>query len=337
MLLFLFVEFYLLFSLVLAVGGVSAGRMSAAEHSSTDIKRETGQNDTAEVEVSSIDKRNTPQQGQFKIYVRYARNLPDTDGWLAGDPDPYVKITAVKENGASYPKQTGYIRGTRNPTWNTMLDWQAHGCNDWHHYEVEVFDDDPGSDDLMFPKGQFDITPGTRYYQRHSYLTYDQILLPDGNDCSPNPCQNGGRCFDGCNKYTCHCTNSYGGTNCEHLIGQLLIYARSGTGLQDRDGFLAGDSDPYMQVFAEDHNGNTLLLRTHDDRGDQSPEWYVNLNFGTRMWKKFTVRVYDEDTWSDDALSNSQVIPLPSTSISVTNVVHNAYEGGRAYLDYTFG
>ena len=38
--------------------------------------------------------------------------------------------------------------------------------------------------------------------------------LPDVNDCSPNPCQNGGTCTDGVNSYTCSCAAGFTGDNC---------------------------------------------------------------------------------------------------------------------------
>lgn len=37
------------------------------------------------------------------------------------------------------------------------------------------------------------------------------------NDCSSNPCANGGACNDGANNYTCSCTPGYAGRNCENL------------------------------------------------------------------------------------------------------------------------
>lgn len=34
------------------------------------------------------------------------------------------------------------------------------------------------------------------------------------DDCSPNPCANGGTCVDGANAFTCSCTLGYAGARC---------------------------------------------------------------------------------------------------------------------------
>ena len=41
------------------------------------------------------------------------------------------------------------------------------------------------------------------------------ILVLDVNECSPNPCQNGGVCTDQVNGHKCTCVPGYTGTNCE--------------------------------------------------------------------------------------------------------------------------
>ena len=41
------------------------------------------------------------------------------------------------------------------------------------------------------------------------------MLLLDIDDCSPNPCQNGGTCADGINTYDCVCAAGYRGADCE--------------------------------------------------------------------------------------------------------------------------
>ena len=48
------------------------------------------------------------------------------------------------------------------------------------------------------------------------YYFYLFKFLPlDNNDCSPNPCQNGGRCFDRVNDFRCQCRRGYSGKRCE--------------------------------------------------------------------------------------------------------------------------
>ena len=36
----------------------------------------------------------------------------------------------------------------------------------------------------------------------------------DIDDCTPNPCQNGGTCTDGVDSYNCTCAAGFKGTNC---------------------------------------------------------------------------------------------------------------------------
>ena len=46
------------------------------------------------------------------------------------------------------------------------------------------------------------------------------------NECGSGPCDNGGTCTDGINRYVCDCTNTgYEGTNCE--IGECRIFVEN--------------------------------------------------------------------------------------------------------------
>ena len=105
-------------SLLLALCGGGVLSLPADEQIENERSNTTFPQEEA---VSHISKRHTPRNGHFKVYVKYARNLPDTDGWW-NRPDPYVRITAIKSSGARYTKTTHYIQGTQNPDWNTWLD-----------------------------------------------------------------------------------------------------------------------------------------------------------------------------------------------------------------------
>ena len=118
------------------------------------------------------------------------------------------------------------------------------------------------------------------------------------------------------------------------LTGRLRIYARYGSGLPDRDGWFAGDSDPYVRVIAYNHNGYSVSLRTHTDRGDESPEWYQWLDFGVNTWRSFTVQVFDDDFGSDDTLSDISTQSF-AQHVSRTYQRKNCHSG-YIYYDYFF-
>ena len=50
----------------------------------------------------------------------------------------------------------------------------------------------------------------------------DHQFTLDIDECSPNPCKNGGTCTDGLNSYSCSCQVGYEGDNCE--ISKLYFF-----------------------------------------------------------------------------------------------------------------
>lgn len=95
----------------------------------------------------------------------------------------------------------------------------------------------------------------------------------------------------------------------------MQIVIKYASGLDDRDGFLAGDSDPYTRVTAYTASGQTSSVQTTHDQGDESPEWHHVFNAGcNKQWTKFYFRVYDKDVGRDDALSGGQYVYLSSLS-----------------------
>ena len=256
-------------------------------------------------------------KGKLRVYARYGINLPDTDGFLAGDSDPYMKVVAYDSNGYTLTKATFHDQGDESPEWNQWLEFGVRG---WNKIIVQVLDSDHGSDDALTATYTYTLTSKGSFTWRKicgtggcgGYVYFDYYLILDEDECSTNPCQNGGTCIDGYFTYTCSCPYHYTGIKCQHLSGNLRIFARYGINLPDTDGFLAGDSDPYMKVVAYDSNGYTLTKTTAHDQGDESPEWNTWLHFGTRAWKKFTVQVLDSDHGADDALTATYTYTLTS-------------------------
>ena len=59
------------------------------------------------------------------------------------------------------------------------------------------------------------------YAALNSLLLYYYTYI-DVNECSSDPCQNGGTCTDGVASYTCACSSGFSGTDCE--TSTILIY-----------------------------------------------------------------------------------------------------------------
>lgn len=65
------------------------------------------------------------------------------------------------------------------------------------------------------------------------------------DDCSPNPCLNGGTCFDEVNGYTCLCKNNFLGNRCQvHPIGDECSFNGKFVNLKT-EGINDGSTFPY--------------------------------------------------------------------------------------------
>ena len=211
----------------------------------------------------------------LKFYVRYGSNLPDTDGFLKGDSDPYTRIYAYDSDGNYIALNTGVDQGDESPEW---YDWLDYGTDTWTQFAIKVYDSDIGSDDSLSNWQYVTITTGS-----HTYFTH--------------------YCYSGYIKYDYYfCLPGWEGPGCTYQNRNLKFYIRYGTGLPDTDGWLAGDSDPYVKVIAYDRYGNSV---------SKTSDW---LYFGTATWYRFAIKVYDSDPGSDDSLSNWQYVNLYSGS-----------------------
>ena len=174
----------------------------------------------------------------------------------------------------------------------------------------------------------------SRGYSCSCWYGYHGYRCQYTDSCTSSPCQNWGTCSRSYNSYSCSCRSGYAGTNCELRTGHLQLYVRYGSGLPDEDGWLAGDSDPYVKVVAYDSDGNSRSRQTSYKQGDESPTWNQWLIFGTDTWTSFSVKVYDSDFGSDDSLSSWVSYNLNS-HISRNYVRMNCYSG-YIIFDYEF-
>ena len=273
------------------------------------------------------------------VNVRYGKNLQDTDP-TGNIPDPYVIVQATSSTG-SHSKHTPCKRETVNATWNTVLNF---GCRRWAPFiELQVWDDDEPRNDAMSTKQKVTLSPGNHLNNVHNasgsgYMIFDYDFVLS-NECSSDPCKNGGTCINGCTGYTCYCRHPFSGPNCEHLSGNFWVYARYGRNLTDKDGVptkdgVGNNSDPYLEIIAIDAYGNSVRKRTSIKGSDLSPDWNEWVDFGTRGWKQFKARVYDYDSNADDPLSDQGTWNLSSYG-SQNNVTFDCYTG-YVVFDYHF-
>ena len=279
------------------------------------------------------------QKGKLRVYVRYAKGLPDTDGPF-NKPDPYVVVKAVTSTGAQLTRKTSKKNGKTSPTYYENVEF---GASTWQFIRVRVWDSDVGGDDAMTQSQTIPIGRTSRHFIKHcastkcsGYLYLDYIFTPDGDECATKPCLNGGTCIDGNAQYTCRCRSGYAGPRCQFLKRRLRVYVRYGRNLPDRDGPFGGDSDPYVRFIARDSDGNTRTKNTRTINGNENPTWNQNIDFGIDTWRSLKVQVFDSDTGNDDALSSPQTFVISPGSH--TQIKHCANNGCRGYIrfDYHF-
>ncbi len=271
------------------------------------------------------------RNSRLQVKIKSARNLRDTDP-NTNLPDPLVRVEAIQSTGRRTTMSTRYLYNTLSPTWNQ---WLNFSCQPYTSFTIQIFDYDFPALQALSNKHTF--TAQTGYYRNRilpgyglGQLYYDYQLVADGNECSSNPCLNGGRCIDGCASYTCLCPTGYVGTNCQ-LSNQctLNVTARYGRGLLNRDGFY-GTSDPYMRFTGNYRIGtrNYYLRRSTNYRiNTRNPTWNQTISLGSRSWTRLQVTVYDKDFYGgDDALSRLRSFSVYQ-GVRRTGVRFSGYSG----------
>jgi len=81
-------------------------------------------------------------------------------------------------------------------------------ATDWlNMLEIKEIASDPDSSNIMMVKNLDALQTISKRLQR--------TLCDVVDECASNPCQNGGRCLRGLNRYYCQCKNGWAGINCE--------------------------------------------------------------------------------------------------------------------------
>ena len=91
--------------------------------------------------VEDVTEKRTEQAsttGKLKV-KGHAMNLPDLDGWMAGNSDPYMEVIATDVTGYTETKTTPVRGGTNNPSWD---DYLVFSERTWKEMTVKILDYD---------------------------------------------------------------------------------------------------------------------------------------------------------------------------------------------------
>ena len=162
-----------------------------------------------------------PRNGASGILNIY---IADSNNFSAYSLYPTVKVTAVDHRGNKYTYSTTVAEGeTQIPTWNQMI---YMGENNWQFFRIQVWNEtEEDFANALSMSETVPVTQGNHSMLKHcidvdcaSYVYFSYSLLEDVDECSSNPCQNGGTCTDEIANFTCTCPLEYTGRHCEQKL-----------------------------------------------------------------------------------------------------------------------
>ena len=267
--------------------------------------------------------------GNLEVYIDRATNL-------LRDDDAYVRITAYDDQGRSVTKSTKSIENEANPKWKTNLSFGRHlngKIVSWQYIDVSILDYDPdSSDDEVTSSQSFSVNPGHHNREHCDNIDCDIRMTFSISLTKSCSCFSGGTCLpDG----TCDCKKGFGGPRCEYARGQLLIFAKRATNLNDRDSSRSGNSDVYLEIQAYDHNGGITEMYTDVIQNNLNPVWNERIEFEVNEWSWFTVQAWDEDSTGDEKLSDAHTFTLQSF-VNLKKQEMKALDKGTIIFDYSF-
>ena len=138
------------------------------------------------------------------------RETPKIGSAESGSQQPTVTVTTISPDGSSSPYT---LKSNR---WVTM-----RGCSFAENITVDI-------EGAAVQTQLIDISPIPTFFHTYclpdvSFLCrayapqrLDVRLIPDRDECQPNPCLNGGTCTDGCATYSCSCPYPFTGNRCQN-------------------------------------------------------------------------------------------------------------------------
>ena len=253
-----------------------------------------------------------PIRGVLKVYCRFAKDLLDS----------LIRVTIVDSHGTEHYRVTA-IKGNQDPMWNEPITMYmgVHGDGFRPYFKIQIWNNNCSStsglrsSDCTLSRSQtIWIEPHSPSIKHHAdsngYLWFDYNMIIDGNECSPNPCLNGGLCFDELSSYQCRCTSDYVGTDCETRLhrGILKITVLSARNLQYTN---PGGSlpSPYVKITTVFPSGAKQYKFTTIKQNTVNPIWNEGIDMGGHTFRAFFyIQIWDANTGT--AMSALQTVPL---------------------------
>ena len=244
------------------------------------------------------------ERGLLAVFIRNGSilNLPST---IPEDSSTAanvsIKVTAVTSSGTRHTRETSTVSGTAGSlTWNEQL---------------------------IFPRGEW------QFFRVQSktdgFLTGMSVTVPLLNKTRNST----DRKY--CNNTSCDTSVSYDYSIIQE--GRLLVQALRAD-LHCRE--TRETTQPYMKIVAHDRDGESVERRTLAVKHTHHPEWNQEFDFGVRVWSRFDVSVWGEETSGGHSrLSRVQTYLLPGSetvSEQKLSFLADDQEGGSVVLSYSY-
>ena len=116
-------------------------------------------------------------KGKLKVKGE-GSNLPDLDGWTAGQSDPYMEVTAKDVDGYTETKTTPVRGGTDNPYW---FDYLVFSVRTWKEMTIKIldYDGEGRKPDPLCPTQEIDLESRSILHDSVRFDCYQRVGVVD--------------------------------------------------------------------------------------------------------------------------------------------------------------